>query len=111
MTGLLGPSVPSVDAVQVVGQDVYWIEGRPNGDVLVRACGPGAEDVLPPGVAVGSYVHEYGGGAYLAIDDSVWFVRAGDQQIWRITRTGLRAVTSAPRHGEDRYADLRLCAP
>ncbi len=111
MTGLAGLGVPSVDAVQFVGQYVYWIEGRPSGDVLVRARGSGGgEDVLPPGVAVASYVHEYGGGAYLATDDAVWFVRADDQQIWRATRTGLRPVTLAPGHGEYRYADLRLCA-
>jgi hypothetical protein len=67
-----GPGVPSVDAVQFAGEHVYWIEGRAGGDVLVRSRGlSGAEDVLPPGVAVASYVHEYGGGAYLATDDAV----------------------------------------
>ncbi|MGH3817327.1 MAG: prolyl oligopeptidase family serine peptidase [Pseudonocardiaceae bacterium] len=102
-------NVPSVDAVQVLGERVYWIEGRASGDVLVRSRGSaGVEDVLPPGVTVASYVHEYGGGAYLATDDALYFVRADDQQIWRTTRTGLRAVTAAPRHSEDRYADLRL---
>ena len=64
----------------------------------------------PPGVAVASYVHEYGGGAYLATDDALWFVHANDQQIWRTTRAGLRAVTAAPQQGEDRYADLCLSA-
>lgn len=112
MTGpAAGPGIVSVDAVQVAGQHVYWIEGRASGDVLVRSSGSGGgEDVLPPGVAVASYVHEYGGGAYLATDDALWFVRANDQQIWRTTRAGLRAVTAAPQQGEDRYADLRLSA-
>ncbi|MGH4002262.1 MAG: S9 family peptidase [Pseudonocardiaceae bacterium] len=112
MTGhAVGPGVPSVDAVQVVGEHVYWIEGRTTGDILVRSRGSaGVEDDLPPEVAVASYVHEYGGGAYLATDDSVWFVRAEDQQIWRTTRAGLRLVTTAPQHGEHRYADLRLSA-
>ncbi|PZS23736.1 MAG: peptidase [Pseudonocardiales bacterium] len=112
MTGAVGPGVASVDAVQFVGEHVYWIEGRATGDVLVRSRGSdGVEDVLPPGVAVASHVHEYGGGAYLATDDALWFVRADDQQIWRTTGAGLRAVTAAAQHGEDRYADLRLCAP
>jgi dipeptidyl aminopeptidase/acylaminoacyl peptidase len=62
-------------------------------------------------VAVASYVHEYGGGAYLATNNALWFVRADDQQIWRTTRAGLRAVTAAPQQGEHRYADLRRCAP
>ena len=104
-----GWGVVSVDAVQVAGEHVYWIEGRATGDVLVRSRGSGGvEDVLPPGVAVASYVHEYGGGAYLATHDALYFVRADDQQIWRATPAGLRAVTTAPQHGEDRYADLRL---
>ncbi len=110
---MTGPAagVVSVDAVQVAGEHVYWIEGRATGDVLVRSSGlAGGEDILPPGVTVASYVHEYGGGAYLATDDALWFVRADDQQIWRATRAGLRAITAAPQHGEDRYADLRLTA-
>ncbi len=113
MTGpAAGPNVPSVDAVQFAGEHIYWIEGRSSGDVLVRSRGSaGAEDVLPPGVAVASYVHEYGGGAYLAVKNAVWFVRADDQQIWRATRAGLCALTTAPQRGEDRYADLRLSAP
>lgn len=111
MTGssAAGPSVASFDAVQFAGEHLYWIEGRPSGDVLVRSRGSaGPEDVLPPGVAVASYVHEYGGGAYLATGNTVWFVRADDQQIWRVTRAGLQAVTAAPQHGQNRYADLRL---
>jgi dipeptidyl aminopeptidase/acylaminoacyl peptidase len=107
-----GWDVVSLDAVQVAGEHVYWIEGRASGDVLVRSRrSGGVEDVLPPGVAVASYVHEYGGGAYLVTEDALYFVRADDQHIWRATRAGLRAVTAAPRHGEDRYADLRLSAP
>lgn len=106
-----GSDVVSVDAVQITGEHVYWIEGRPSGDVLIRSSGSaGREDVLPSGLSVASCVHEYGGGAYLATEDAFWFVRADDQQIWRATRAGLRAVTAAPRHGEDRYADLRLSA-
>lgn len=112
MTGTLAWSaVVSVDAVQFVGEHLYWIEGRAGGDVLVRSLGSaGAEDVLPPGVAVASYVHEYGGGAYLATEDGLWFVRADDQQIWTATGAELRPVTAAPESGEDRYADLRLAA-
>ncbi|MGH3670413.1 MAG: hypothetical protein ACRDSH_07235, partial [Pseudonocardiaceae bacterium] len=112
MTGpAAGSDIVSVDAVQVAGEQVYWVEGRAGGDVLVRSRGlTGGVDVLPAGVAVASYVHEYGGGAYLATDNAVWFVHADDQQIWRTTRAGPRAVTAAPRRGENRYADLRLSA-
>lgn len=100
-----------MDAVQLAGEHVYWLEGRTNGDILVRSRGlAGVKNVLPSGMAVASYVHEYGGGAYLATDDVLYFVRADDQQIWRFTRGELHSVTAAPRHGQDRYADLRLSA-
>ena len=113
MTGpAAGSDVASVDAVQFAGEHVYWIEGRATGDVLVRSSrSGGVEEVLPSGVAVASYVHEYGGGAYLATNDALYFIRADDQQIWRTARAGLCAVTAAPQHGENRYADLRLSAP
>ncbi|MGH3856074.1 MAG: prolyl oligopeptidase family serine peptidase [Pseudonocardiaceae bacterium] len=109
---LAGLDVPSVDAVQFVGGRVYRIEGRADGHVLVRSSpgSAGVEEVLPPGVAVASYVHEYGGGAYLATGEGVWFVRADDQQIWWAAQAGLQAVTTAPARGEDRYTDLRVTA-
>jgi hypothetical protein len=97
-----------VDAVQFAGNQVYWIEGRASGDVLVRSRGSGGvADVLPPGVSVASYVHDYGGGAYLATDDAVWFVRADDQQsggpprldcarsLWRLSTASTATQTSA----------------
>lgn len=47
--------------------------------------------------------------AYLATDEVLWFGRADDQQIWRTTQVGLRPVSTVLQHGQDRYADLRLC--
>jgi dipeptidyl aminopeptidase/acylaminoacyl peptidase len=102
---------PSVDAVQFAGDHTYWLEGRPGGDVLIRAGeSGGGVDVLPAGVSVGSSVHEYGGGAYWSGGDTVWFVNAEDQQVWRAEPAGLEPVTTAPRAGEHRYADLRVTA-
>ncbi len=101
----------SVDAVSIAAGGVYWIEGRADADMLVRwTASHGRRDVLPPGTEPASSVHEYGGGAYLADADGVWFVRGEDQRICRATGTTVVAVTPIPDRGDDRHADLRVSA-
>jgi dipeptidyl aminopeptidase/acylaminoacyl peptidase len=97
----------SFDAVQMHGSTVFWIEGRPEGDVLV-SWSPvgGSSDVLPEGISVGSRVHEYGGGAYLVTKQGIWFSRADDQRIWRTTLDGVVPVTA--KDSDCRYADMRV---
>jgi len=99
----------SYDAVQAVGETVYWIEGRPDGDVLVRwTAADGRQDVLPEGFHAASYVHEYGGGAYLATERDLWFCNADDQRVYHV-RDGRHPVPVTPASsGTWRYADLRL---
>lgn len=108
---LVARSAVSFDALQAVGETVYWIEGKSNGDVLVAwSRSRGHRDVLPEGFQVASYVHEYGGGAYLVNERDVWFCNAHDQRIYRY-REGLPPypVTPVPDAPQAlRYADLRL---
>ncbi|SNS47882.1 Dipeptidyl aminopeptidase/acylaminoacyl peptidase [Streptosporangium subroseum] len=108
---LVARATVSYDAVQAVGETVYWIEGRPSGDVLVRwTAADSSRDVLPEGFHVASYVHEYGGGAYLATERDLWFCNADDQRIYRVS-DGLDPVLVTPAPvspGALRYADLRL---
>ncbi|MFF3443232.1 S9 family peptidase [Streptosporangium sp. NPDC002721] len=108
---LVASATISYDAVQAVGETIYWIEGRPSGDVLVRwTAADGRQDVLPEGFHVASHVHEYGGGAYLATERDVWFCNAVNQRIYHV-RDHLHPVpvTPAPAsQGALRYADLRL---
>ncbi|MET8387165.1 prolyl oligopeptidase family serine peptidase [Streptosporangium canum] len=108
---LVARATVSYDAVQTVGETVYWIEGRPDGDVLVRwTASDGQQDVLPEVFHVASYVHEYGGGAYLATERDLWFCNADDQRIYRASDGRPPApMTPAPASpGALRYADLRL---
>ncbi|WP_406311731.1 prolyl oligopeptidase family serine peptidase [Streptosporangium sp. NBC_01639] len=108
---LVARATVSYDAVQAVGETVYWIEGRPDGDVLVRwTVSDGTQDVLPEGFHVASYVHEYGGGAYLATERDLWFCNADDQRIYH-ARDGRSPAPVTPSPGSPgalRYADLRL---
>jgi dipeptidyl aminopeptidase/acylaminoacyl peptidase len=103
------------DAVQVTAEAVYWLESRPSQQgrtVLVRwTSDTGAVDVVPA-FEVGSRVHEYGGGAYLAAEPAVFFVRRDDQRVYRVDLDrdgGPQPITPPPEAAlQLRYADLRL---
>lgn len=77
---------------------------------------PGVE-LTPAPFNVRSRVHEYGGGAFLATDEALFFVNFADQNIYQValeqTSDGLQA--SPPRQlttgdAERRYADMALDA-
>ncbi len=75
-------------AVAVDGDDIYWMEGRPQEggrNVLVRGRGDGSTaDVVPEGFNVRSRVHEYGGGAYIVDRGNVYFSNFSDQRIYHV---------------------------
>ncbi|HZD69823.1 MAG TPA: prolyl oligopeptidase family serine peptidase [Actinomycetes bacterium] len=104
------------DALQVTADALWWLESRPaeqGQTVLVRwTSDAGAMDAVPPAFEIGSRVHEYGGGAYLAAESAVFVVRRDDQRVYRIDldRDGDPQPLTPPPGvaGELRYADLRL---
>src|SRR5499427_10576727 len=68
----------SLGEVQLDGENLYWVEGRPQEQgrfVVVRAGGDGAggHDVTPRPFNARTRVHEYGGGAWTVCDDVVYF--------------------------------------
>jgi dipeptidyl aminopeptidase/acylaminoacyl peptidase len=113
---LVAQRAVAYDAVQVTAGAVYWLETRPSEagrTVLVRwTPQDGALDAVPATFDVGSRVHEYGGGAYLAADPTLFVVRRDDQRIYRVDLhrdqppqpiTPLPPTPAGLRHG-----DLRL---
>lgn len=99
---------------------VVWTEGRPaeqgrtvlvryplttpSASVATRDPGEtqGPEDMTPAPFNVRTLVHEYGGGAYVADTDAVWFSAFGDQQIYgidRIDQAGAHAASEASTSG------------
>lgn len=68
-------------------QDIYWLEGRPSEGgryVLVRRTPQGTvEDVTPTPYNVRTRVHEYGGGAFLVADGTVYFAHFADQRFYK----------------------------
>ncbi|MEV7007270.1 prolyl oligopeptidase family serine peptidase [Streptosporangium sp. NPDC051022] len=108
---LVARATVSYDALQTVGETVYWIERRSDGDVLVGwTAVDGPRDVLPEGIHVASRVHEYGGGAYLATERDIWFCHAEDQRIYHVRDNGAPVPVTPPPTSSAalRYADLRL---
>jgi dipeptidyl aminopeptidase/acylaminoacyl peptidase len=69
------------------GEDVYWIESRPSEsgrNVIVRRAKDGTTaDVTPPPFNARTRVHEYGGGAYIVSEGTVYFSNFADQRLYR----------------------------
>lgn len=115
MTGLpaalIARATTSHDDARIVAGAVWWIEGRADGrDVLVRWTPEhGSQDATPDGSSVASYVHEYGGGAWVLAGDEIWFCNADDQRLYRSNGSTTTAVDPVPAQpGAIRYGDLRL---
>jgi dipeptidyl aminopeptidase/acylaminoacyl peptidase len=89
------------------GEDVYWVEMRPAEGgryVVVRRSSDGdAADVTPPAFNVRSRVNEYGGGAFVVADSTVYFSNYTDQRLYRQDR-GSEPRPITPEAGL-RYAD------
>ncbi len=88
----------------------YWIEGRPQEagrNVIVNAKpGSAAKDILPAPYSARSRVHEYGGGAFLACEQGVYFVNADNQDFYLLAPDGaINRITDAPGW---RFADAAL---
>jgi dipeptidyl aminopeptidase/acylaminoacyl peptidase len=89
------------------GDDVYWSEMRPAEGgryVLVRRTPDGrTADVTPSPFNARTRVHEYGGGATVVADTTVYFSNWNDQRLYRQDPGGQpRPITP---EGELRYAD------
>lgn len=91
------------------GESIYWLEGRPqeSGRCVVVKRSPGGEqsDQLPTPFNTRSRVHEYGGGAFVVDDGTLYFTHFNDQRIY------CKRVDADPfpitEEGECLYADFR----
>ena len=94
--------------VQVAGNDIYYIERRPQEKgrcVIVRHSDGQQTDILPQDYSARSRVHEYGGGSYLACDAGVFFVNDSDQDIYHLEPDS-RALRRVTREPDKRFADI-----
>ena len=82
--------------VFINGVDAYWLEIRPREGgryVLVRRTADGSiADITPTPFNARTRVHEYGGGAVIIANGTVWFSNFADQRLyWQKLRKGSRA--------------------
>ncbi len=93
--------------VSIDSGDVYWLEIRPaegGRSVLVKHCADGTvTDVTPAPFNVRTRVHEYGGGAYLIHNGTVYFSNFSDQRLYK-REPGKKPVPITPE-ADIRYAD------
>lgn len=90
------------------GEDIYWLEGRPTEggrNVLVKRTPQGdITDITPKPFNIRTRVHEYGGGAVIIVDETIYFSNFADQRIYKQT------INSQPEplteESKKRYADF-----
>ncbi|MDJ0901200.1 MAG: S9 family peptidase [Xenococcus sp. MO_188.B8] len=95
------------------GNNIYWLESRPTEkgrNVLVKLSSNGnVEDVTPQPFNIRTRVHEYGGGAYLITDDTVYFSNYQDGRVYQ-QQIGKAPKAMTPESAM-RYADFVLDQP
>lgn len=101
-TGLIVSGAVGLGQIALDGDDVYWVEMRPSEGgrmVIVRRSPDGAaSDVNPPPFSARTRVHEYGGGALMVSDGTVFFSNFADQRLYRQEAGGEpKAITPDPR--------------
>lgn len=109
---LITGATVGLSAVGIADGAVWWAEGRASEggrSVLVaKPDGEAERDILPAGFNMRSRVHEYGGGAVLLAQGTVFFVNFEDQRIWCLCPG--EAPQPVTAEGPWRYADMRLDA-
>lgn len=101
----------SFQQVAIDGQDVWWVEIRPEeaGRYVVMRAGPdgAAHDATPPGFSARTLVNSYGGGSMAAAGGRLVFSNLGpagaDQRLWRLDPGQAPVPITPPRNA--RYAD------
>ncbi len=73
--------------IMLQGEDTYWVEQRPaegGRNVIVRRTPDGVtQDMTPPSFNARTRVHEYGGGAYTLMGETLFFSNFVDQRLYR----------------------------
>jgi len=81
------------------GKTIWWLETRPSegGRAALMRGGPDIDtrEITPATTNVRTLVHEYGGGAWWAVDGIAWYVDQADQRLYRLD-TRNEAATPRP---------------
>lgn len=93
--------------IELDGEDIYWIEGRPaekGRNIIVKLSADGMKvDLIPMPFNARTRVHEYGGGGLVVNNGEVFFSNFADQRLYRLVENG-EPIAITPE-AELRYAD------
>ena len=101
--------VRPVGSPRIVGDRVLWLQSLPEEDgrtAIATQGGSGPRIVTPAPFNVRTRVHEYGGGAYTAAGDTIWFSNFADNLVY--AQVGDAAPVAITADGAQRHADLEL---
>ncbi len=96
----------AINSVALSNNFQYWLQARPadGGISLMRRDISGAiQEIVAAPYNVRSRVHEYGGGAYLIADNTIYFSNFSDNVLYSSSNGSITPVTIA---GTRRYADF-----
>jgi dipeptidyl aminopeptidase/acylaminoacyl peptidase len=100
--------VRPVSSPRIVGDRVLWLQSLPEegGRIAVAALGADGSSriVTPAPFNVRTRVHEYGGGAWAAAGDTLWFSNFADNLVY--AQVGDAAPVAITADGLQRHADL-----
>ncbi len=104
---LIASGTIRLEQIALDGENVYWVEMRPAEGgryVIVRRSPEGKTvDITPSPFNARTRVHEYGGGAFLVHDGTIFFSNFSDQRMYRQDAAGLPVPITPPE--KLRYAD------
>src|SRR5262245_58557569 len=99
-----------LSGVAVDGEDIYWVEGRPEEggrSVIVKRGADGViADATPPGTNARTRVHEYGGAAYAVSKGTIYYTEFADHRVYELATGGVPKPLTPP--GNCYYADAVL---
>ncbi len=100
----------SLGQIVLDGNYIYWSESRPadaGRNVIVRWSPDGkTDDLTPKPFNVRTRVHEYGGGAYIVSDGTIYFSNFADQRLYQ--QGPALKTQPVTREAARRYADTAV---
>ncbi len=97
-----------IESIVVNNDDIYWLEKRPQEkgrSLIVRYSNcRKVKNITPSPLSVRSKIHEYGGGAFVVEEDTIYFSNYSDGRIYQqVLNKQPQALT---RKTQQRYADI-----
>lgn len=100
------------DEVDVDGDELYWVESRPDEQgryAAMRYSGNGElAEVTPPQHSARTLVHEYGGGSFAVSNGVSYYSNFADQRLYRRPVDGSEDPIPLTPEGPLRYADASV---